>query len=326
MSNAENLLGQEELRCLLTAALESGKITHAILLSGPAGSGKKSWGRQLAKTLLCQKRTGAEPCLKCQSCLSFERDNNPGYTNLRPDGKKLKTEQVKAVKESFYLAGSIKVCLIEEADKMTAEASSSLLKILEDPPAGLTFILLAEQPGQLPDTIVSRCQSYYLRPLPAKDLAGFLEKEKGLAAEKAALVARISSGLPGYALELVADPALDERIAEARTLAYNLAVGRNPVHHLLGWAEQLALKEDLLPVLELLAMIYRDGLMQNLCRSGDQLQSHEQPLIWLEKIMPGDLEEAIILINQAVYELTATNVNRRLLLEKTLILLQRRLT
>ncbi len=209
---------------------------------------------------------------------------------------------------------------------MTAEASSSLLKILEDPPAGLTFILLAEQPGQLPDTIVSRCQSYYLRPVPAEELAGYLEKEKGLTADQAALVARISSGLPGYALELAADQSLDERIAEARTLAYNLAVGRNPIHHLLGWAEQLALKDDLIPVLELLAMIYRDGLMQNLCRSGDRLRPRDEPLIWLERIMPGDLEEAILLLNQAVYELAATNVNRRLLLEKTLILLQRRLT
>jgi hypothetical protein len=79
-------------------------------------------------------------------------------------------------------------------------------------------------------------------------------------------------------------------------------------------------------VLELLAMIYRDGLMQNLCRSGDRLQTREQALIWLEKIMPGDLEEAILLLNQAIYELAATNVNRRLLLEKTLLLMQRRLT
>jgi len=324
--NTEHLIGQEELRRLLTAALESGKITHALLLSGPAGSGKKSWGRLLAKTLLCQERTTAEPCLLCQSCRSFDRGNNPGFTHLKPDGKKLKTEQVKAVKESFYLSGSLKICLIEETEKMTAEASASLLKILEDPPAGLTFILLAEHPGQLPDTIVSRCQNYYLRPLPVHELADFLEQEQGLTADQATLVARISSGLPGYALELAADPSLDERIAEARTLAYNLAVGKNPVHHLLSWAEQLALKDDLLPVLELLAMIYRDGLMQNLCRSGDQPQPKEQSLIWLEKIMPGALEEAILLINQAVYELTATNVNRRLLLEKTLILLQRRLT
>lgn len=326
MLNAEYLIGQEELRRLLSAALESGKITHALLLNGPAGSGKKSWGRLLAKTLLCQDRTTAKPCLKCQSCHSFDRGNNTGFTHLKPDGKKLKTEQVKAVKESFYLSGSLKICLIEEAEKMTAEASSSLLKILEDPPAGLTFILLAEHPGQLPDTIVSRCQSYYLRPLPAQELAGFLEQKQGLTADQAALVARISSGLPGYALKLAADPSLDERIAEARTLAYNLAVGRNPVHQLLGWAEQLALKEDLLPVLELLAMIYRDGLMQNLCRSGDQPQPRDQSLIWLEKIMPGDFEEAILLLNQAVYELTVTNVNRRLLLERTLIMLQRRLT
>ncbi len=326
MATDDNLIGQEELRRLLTAVLDRGTISHAILLSGPAGSGKKSWGRLLAKTLLCRERTAAEPCLGCQSCLSFNRGNNPGYVNLRPEGKKLKTEQVKAVKEGFYLAGGIKVCLVEDADNMTAEAASSLLKILEDPPAGLTFILLAEKLGKLPDTIVSRCQSYFLRPLAAEELAVFLEQHHGLAAEKAVLVARISGGLPGYALELAVDESLDDRIAEARSLAYNLAVSKNPAHHLLGWAGQLALQEDIFPVLRLLAMIYRDGLLMNLCRSGDQLSLREQPLIWLEKIRPDGLEDAVLLINQAVYEMAATNVNRRLLLEKTLIMLQRRLS
>ncbi len=326
MTTVANMVGQKELRRLLTAAFTGGKVSHALLLIGPTGSGKKSWGRLLAKALLCHERTGAEACGECQSCRSFDRNNNPGYVSLKPDGTKLKTEQVKAVKRNFYLAGNAQVCLIEEAEKMTAEASSSLLKIFEEPPAGLTFILLVDEARRLPDTIVSRCQSYYLRPLAAKELAGLLERERGVSAEKAALLARISMGLPGHALALAADTTLDERIVEVKSLAYNLAVGRAPIYQLLGWADQLAQKEDLLPALELLAMIYRDGLMRNLCRSGDLVQPREQPLNWLEKIMPGDLEEAILLLNQVVHELETTNVNRRLLLEKTLILLQRRLT
>jgi DNA polymerase III subunit delta' len=318
------LVGQDELRSLLTAAFTNNRIGHALMLIGPAGSGKKSWGRILAKTLLCKERSGVEACLKCHSCRSFDSGNHPGYYPLKPERQKLKTEQIRAVKESFFLAGSKKVCLIEEADKMTAEASSSLLKILEDPPDGLTFILLVEKTRLLPDTIISRCQSYYLRPLDVDELAAILNREKDLPVEKALLLARISAGVPGLALALADDEAFDERIEEAKTLAYNLAISRNPVHQLLNWAEQLARKDDLLAVLELLAMIYRDGLMQNLCRSGDRFQPQQTPLVWLEAIMPGDLEEAVLLLDKAVFEIYSTNVNRRLLLEKTLLALQRR--
>ncbi len=325
MVKISQLAGQDELRSLLTSAFNSNKIGHALMLIGPAGSGKKSWGKVLAKALLCGARSGAEPCQECGSCRSFESGNHPGFFPLKPEKQKLKTEQIRSVKESFYLAGSRKVCLIEEADKMTAEASASLLKILEDPPPGLTFILLVEKIGLLKDTIISRCQHYYLRPLDTDQLAGILVREKNLPVEKATLLARISAGLPGHALRLADDETLDERIEEANILAYNLAVSRNPVHQLLNWAEKLAQNEDLIAVLEFLTMIYRDGLMQNLCRSGDRLQP-QQPLIWLETIMPGDLEEAVLLLNNTVFELNSTNVNRRLLLEKTLIELQRRLT
>jgi DNA polymerase III subunit delta' len=326
LSAIDQLVGQEEMRRLLEGALINDKISHAVMLVGPAGSGKKSWGRLLARALLCPNRRGAEACLKCRSCIAFDTGNHPDYFILRPDGRRLKTAQIRSIKAGFFLSGSNKVCLIERAETVTAEAAASLLKILEDPPDGLTFILLAEQSRVLPDTILSRCQSFYLQPLPAEKLAGLLRRNKNLEDEKALLLARISAGLPGIALRLADDETLDERIEEARSLAYKLAVGRDSVHQLLGWADQLAQKEDLVPLLELLTMIYRDGLMQNLCRGGDQPELPDQPLIWLEKIAPAALEEAVLLINKSVYEMLATNVNRRLLLEKTLLLLQRRLT
>jgi DNA polymerase III subunit delta' len=322
----EQLIGQEEMLSLLKASLINDKLSHAIMLNGPAGSGKKSWGRWLARSLLCPERQEASACLQCQSCRSFAADSHPDYFVIKPDGRKLKTAQIRNVKASFYLAGSKKVCLIEQADLMTAEACASLLKILEDPPADLTFILLTEQTRNLPDTIISRCQNYHLLPLPVDELAGLLCRNENLPPEKAQLLAIISAGLPGAALRLAADQDFDQRIEEARSLAYKLAVGSDPVIQLLNWAEQLAQKEDLLPILELLAMIYRDGLMQNLCRRGDRPDQLEQPSAWLEKIAPKGLEAAVLLLNQCACELLSTNVNRRLLLEKTLIMLQRRLT
>ncbi len=322
----EQLIGQEEMLRLLKGSLINDQLSHALMLIGPNGSGKKSWGRWLARTLLCLNRQGASACLQCRSCRSFETGSHPDLFLIKPEGRNLKTAQIREVKANFYLAGSKKVCLIEQAEQMTAEACAALLKILEDPPTGLTFILLTEQTRDLPDTIISRCQSYYLLPLPVAQLAELLRRNKDLTSEKALLLAKISAGLPGAAFRLAADPGFDQRIEEARSLAYKLAVGRDPIIQLLGWAEQLAQKEDLLPVLELLAMIFRDGLLQNLCRSGDRPDQFEQSSVWLEKVAPTSLEAAVLLLNQCACALLSTNVNRRLLLEKTLILLQRRLT
>lgn len=325
MEIEKKIVGQPELRLLLDAALNNGKLSHALMLIGPAGSGKRSWGRQLARAILCPQRSGAEPCRQCRSCRSFASGSHPGYFQLKPAKRRLKTEQIREVKEHFYLAGGAKVCLIEQAETLTAEACAALLKILEEPPAGLTFILLVEQPRQLPDTILSRCQCYYLRPLAAEELTGLLVGEKEITYEKASLLARISAGLPGYAYMLAEDDALDEKIEEASNIAYKLAVGQDSVSQLFNWAEQLAQRDDLALLLELMAMIYRDGLMQNLCRSGDRPGQFDPPRGWLESIMPGRLEEAVLELNRALGELNATNVNRRLLLEKTFIVLQRRL-
>ncbi len=313
-----SLIGQEEMRGLLFRALNQERINHALLLTGPAGSGKKSWGHLLAMAILCPERDDAEPCLKCASCRSFQNHNHPGYYYLKPDGKNIKIEQLRSVRESFYLQGSKKVCLIENAEMMTAEASSSLLKILEEPPPELYFILLSEQARLLFDTIVSRCQRYNLRPLNLGELTNLLVNKHNISNEKAELLARISGGLPGLAFDLLEDDRFEERYQEAKTLAYNLATGCDSARQLLSWANYLSEKEDLLLFMELLCLFYRDKMVNNLCST--------EPATWLSHVPADGLEEAVILINTIIYEMNNTNVNRRLLLEKSLIMLQRRLS
>lgn len=312
------LIGQEEMRGLLFRILNKEKINHAFLLTGPAGSGKKSWGRLLAMAILCPERDGVDPCLDCLSCRGFESGNHPGLFTVKPDGRNIKIEQFRSIRESFYLQGNKKVCLIENAEMMTAEASSSLLKILEEPPSDLYFILLAEQARLLFDTIVSRCQRYNIRPLNFSELKNLLVHEHNLSGEKADLLARISGGRPGLAFDLLEDDKFEERYREAKTLAYNLAAGCDSARQLISWANYLSEKEDLVQFLELLCLFYRDKMVQNLCST--------DPAAWLEHVSSDGLEEAVILINSIIYEMNNTNVNRRLLLEKSLILLQRRLS
>ncbi|MDW7729364.1 MAG: DNA polymerase III subunit [Bacillota bacterium] len=321
----DQLAGQQELRLNLSAAIESGRLSHAVLLTGPSGSGKTSWGKLLSQALLCPDRQGINPCMKCKSCRTFLSGNHTGFFYLEPEKRKLKTEQFRAIRENLYLGSDLKVCLIDQAETMTAETSSSLLKILEEPPAGLTFILLAEQPRAVYDTILSRCQRYTLQPMSSSEIYELLIKYNKTDEDKADLLARLSGGLPGYAFDMADDADFDERFREAKTLAYNIATGRDSAAQLLSWAASLAERSDLISLLELVALLYRDGLMQSLCRRGDDFYRFEKPLIWTESVSSAGLEEAILMINSTIYELVATNVNRRLLLEKMLIMLQRRL-
>lgn len=279
----------------------------------------------MSQVLLCPDRQGIKPCLKCKSCRTFISGNHPGYFYLEPEKRKLKTEQFRAIREYLYLGSDLKVCLIDQAETMTAETSSSLLKILEEPPTGLTFILLAAQPQAVYDTILSRCQRYTLQPMSSSEVYELLIKNNKTDHDKAELLSRLSGGLPGYAFDMADDADFDERFREAKTLAYNIATCRDSAAQLLAWAASLAERSDLISLLELVALLYRDGLMQSLCRRGDDFYRFEKPLVWTESVSSAGLEEAILQINSTIYELVATNVNRRLLLEKMLIMLQRRL-
>ncbi len=319
------LVGQNELRHALSGALADDKLGHAVLLAGPPGIGKKSWGQSLAQAILCPCRIDVEPCGQCDSCLQFSSGNHPDYFTVCPDGRSIKIEQLRSLRRFFYFSGSKKVCLIEQAEMMTAEACSSLLKILEEPPAGLHFILLADQPQKLFDTILSRCRRYNLQPLGHDEIRELLVRQKGIGEEKAQLLARLSGGLPGYALELADDSEFKKRYEEAKTLAFNLATSRDSAHQLLSWAASLADREDLIAFLELFCLFYRDGLVGRLCRSENMITGPDQQSAWADTASLPELENVILLINKTVFELTATNANRRLLLEKMLLLLQRRL-
>lgn len=323
--NINNLVGQHELKQSLSAALSGDRLSHAILIAGPAGSGKKSWGRVLSQAILCPESVGIEPCQSCRSCHSFSHHSHPDFYPFKPEGRKIKIEQVRSVRSSLFLQGGKKVCLFEQAEVMTAETASSLLKILEEPPPGLYFILLAEKRELLFDTIVSRCQRYVLYPLKEKEIIDLLQGKLNTSLEKAVFIARLSGGLPGYAMKLAEDQEFDKRLNEAQTLAYKLATGRDSALQLISWAASLVEREDFTLLLEMVCLIYRDGLLLNLCQRGEALLSPGQSAKWTETIASSALIDAVLMINLTLIKCQNTNANRQLLLERMFIMLQRRL-
>lgn len=319
----EGLYGQTGLRIALTGKLAAGAISHAVLLCGPPGSGKKSWGLALARALLCTGGDKAVACGCCLSCRQFQTGGPPSLFHLRPQGRRLGIDQIRGIRSHFYLEGGTRVCLIEEAEGMTAEACGSLLKILEEPPPGLHFILLAGRPQQLPATILSRCQRFTLGPLDSAGILELLTREKGLPPEKAQMLARLSKGSPGLALELAGDEGFEENMAGAAEMLFKLARGDHSPREMLALAEDLSGRDDLLFFLELLYLVCRDGLLELLCDDSALLIAPAQARRWAGAASPPDLERAMGFIRKAIRELSTTNVNRRLALEGMLLQLQR---
>ena len=197
--------------------------------------------------------------MSCLSCRQFQSGNHPRFINLEPQGRQLKVQQIREVRPSFYLEGGNTVCLIHQAEKMTAVACSSLLKILEEPPPGLHFILLSAEPGRLFPTILSRCQRFTLLPLSNGEITELLLERTALSREAAELIARLSGGLPGRALALAGDETFKERLAGAASRSGVGAAVETP-----ELTRELAEREDLFCWN---CFIYRDALILSLPRN-----------------------------------------------------------
>jgi hypothetical protein len=149
--------GQGLAKEVFQRALDRGRLSHAYLLVGPEGSGKRLFARELAKAIHC--RAGS-PCGSCASCLSIEHGNHPLVHRYGPaEGKSIvDIDTVRALEERMhYRAGGLVVAVLEQADLLNEPAANALLKTLEEPPGEALLILTARSAGTMLPTLVSRC-------------------------------------------------------------------------------------------------------------------------------------------------------------------------
>jgi DNA polymerase III subunit delta' len=219
------VIGQKKAVSLLRRSLETGTVSHAYLLTGPAHSGKMKLALELAMALNC---SGSEkPCGQCDSCRKITdlkhadvqitrlvRDEGTGEVKSKTE---ISIEQIRQIQHDASLPpfeGKYKVFIIDGAESLSIEASNALLKTLEEPESGVVFILLAVDPDILPVTVVSRCQTLDLVPVPIPDIENDLTSNRGIGPEKAALLARLSRGRFGWAVSAAQDESLLEKRAE----------------------------------------------------------------------------------------------------------------
>ena len=207
----DELVGQATLTRTLQNALRSGRIGHAFLFSGARGVGKTTTARILAKALNCAKAEGptAEPCLECSSCKEITEGRSLDVQEI--DGATNNgVEQVRELRESARYNPArdrFKIWIIDEVHMLSTGAFNALLKTLEEPPPKVKFIFATTEYHKLPDTILSRCQQYDFRMIPAREIQTHLRKvsdAEGIKASDEALarLARAAEGSVRDALSL----------------------------------------------------------------------------------------------------------------------------
>jgi DNA polymerase-3 subunit delta' len=203
----KDVLGHAMAIELLKRGMISGKVAHSYLFLGSEGIGKQWVALQFAKALNCLKRddkTG-NACDHCLSCRKINDGLHPDILVLEPENQTIKVDQVRQMQRDLAYKpyeGLHRVCILVGADRMAPNMSNVLLKTLEEPPLHTVLILLANNSRLVLPTIMSRCQLIRFNALPVPVVARWLVEQKGFPEWEAHLLASLSEGSLGKALEL----------------------------------------------------------------------------------------------------------------------------
>jgi len=205
------IIGHEWVVELFDRTLASGRLAQAYLMAGPPQVGKMRLSLYLAQALNCQ---GEErPCGKCPPCRLIERGLHPDVQVIEGDGEGISIDQIRELQHGAALSpyqGAYRIYIIRQIEEASLEAVNCLLKTLEEPAPKVVLILTAVNTSLLPETLLSRCQVLVLHPLAIQQVEKALVEVWGAGREEARLLARLSRGRMGWAIQALEDKKLLE--------------------------------------------------------------------------------------------------------------------
>ena len=264
--NFSTLLGNEPIKQQFSDMLSANRMPHALILEGAQGSGKGTLAQLLARAMVCRAEDGEKPCGLCLPCQKVEGGFHPDVVEISGGNtaKSFHIDEVRWVRSDAHIRpneADRKVYILKKVHNMSDGAQNALLKILEEPPPYVFFILTCESGATLLPTILSRAPIFAMGAVAEEDAAAFLkarfpeETEEALrraAALSDGNVGRMIEGVSGDAFREAAD--LSDSVARAVTAQKELDL-------LVLTAPLQKDKEQMRAVLSMLLLIFRDGCM-----------------------------------------------------------------
>lgn len=272
------LLGNEETKKYFTGAISAGKLAHAYIFEGTAGSGKKTLARGICMLMACREH-GDEPCGLCENCIAVAHGTCPDIHMLTVEEGK-KTIGVDEVRDFFATASltpsvlDFKAYIIDKADTLTLQAQNALLKIIEEPPSYTYIFLLCENSEKLLPTVRSRAQKIIMQAFEASEIEEYIKKSGiGYDEESLHFTVRNASGSIGKATELLTEKTLDR---EAYDIARSVVSAQNSKNEEISYfaflkifSDKINSRELLLKVCSCLTRAYADIIAYSVKNSDD---------------------------------------------------------
>lgn len=324
MSRFKDVVGHQDIIRYIKNCVEQKKVSHAYILNGERGSGKKLLAYLFAMTLQCESGE-SEPCGSCRSCKQVEGGNQPDIitvTHEKPGS--IGVEDIRGQINADIMikpyAGPYKIYIVPEADLMTVQAQNALLKTIEEPPEYAVILLLTENADSLLPTIHSRCVKLKLRNVKQTLIKKYLMEQRQVPDYQAAVCAAFAQGNIGRAIML----ASSEHFAEIKDGAIQLMkyIGEMELHEIVAAIKEInKYKLEVTDYLDIITIWYRDVLLYKATKDVSNVIFSDQLKFIKDKASRSSYEgiEAILeAIEKAKQRLNA-NVNFDLVMELLLL-------
>lgn len=324
MSGFKDVVGHADIIQYIQNAVTEDKVSHAYIMNGERGSGKKLLANLFAQTLQCEQG-GNEPCYECHSCKQALSGNHPDIIIVQHEKtSSISVDEIRVqVNEDIQVkpySSKYKIYIIPEADLMTQQAQNALLKTIEEPPAYAVLILLTENAQKLLPTICSRCVMLKLRNIKDQLVKKYLMENLHIPDYKADVCTAFAQGNIGRAILLANSEHFNEIKEEAIQLLKN--IDTMDVSDLIEAVKRCSqYKMDVDDYLDVLAIWYRDVLIYKATQSIDRVIFAEQLSYIKERARKSSyegIENIIKAIENAKARLRA-NVNFDLVMELLLL-------
>ena len=281
MGGFKDVVGHKNIIQYIGNAVTSGAISHAYILNGERGSGKKLLANLFAMSLQCQNRDeDGDACGKCQSCKQAVSGNQPDI--IRVTHEKPTTISVDDIREQVNndiqikpYSSPYKIYIIAEADMMSVQAQNALLKTIEEPPEYAVIILLTENAETLLPTIRSRCVMLKLRNIKDHLVKKYLMEQMEIPDYKADVCVAFAQGNMGKAIALATSEYFNEIKEEAVHLLRN--IDDMQVEELMGAVKKCsAYKMNISDYMDVIAIWYRDVLIYKATKNVDRVVFSDQ--------------------------------------------------